>query len=84
MERHAPLGIGADAERTLARQGLLAGRDQDPCDRVAVLVVEQGLRLASLLHDLGHLPFSHDFELALEEHFRADPAARARARGLLA
>lgn len=84
VERHAPLGLGTDAERTVARQGLLAGRDQDQCDRAAVLLVEQGLRLASLLHDLGHLPFSHDFELALEEHFRANPQPTQRARSLFA
>jgi HD superfamily phosphohydrolase len=84
VENHAPLGVGADAERTIAQQGLVAGRDRDPDDRVAVLLVEQGLRLASLLHDLGHLPFSHDFELALEEYFRAHAEARASARNLLA
>ena len=84
VENHAPLGVGADAERTIAQQGLVAGRDRDPVDRVAVLLVEQGLRLASLLHDLGHLPFSHDFEFALEEHFRAHADARAGAEHLLA
>ena len=84
VENHAPLGVGADAERTIAQQGLVAGRDRDPVDRVAVLLVEQGLRLASLLHDLGHLPFSHDFEFSLEEHFRAHADARAGAAHLLA
>jgi HD superfamily phosphohydrolase len=78
VEVHAPLGVGAAAERTISRQGLVAGRDRDQRDRVAVLLVEQGLRLASLLHDLGHLPFSHDFELALEQHFRAYPQARGQ------
>jgi HD superfamily phosphohydrolase len=84
VERHAPLGVGADAERTIAQQGLLASRDQDQRDRVPVLLVEQGLRLASLLHDLGHLPFSHDFELALDEHFRGDSQPTRRARELFA
>lgn len=47
---------------------------------VALAVCEQALRLCSLLHDLGHLPFSHDFELAIEEVTRGGPADRAAAR----
>lgn len=84
VERHAPLGVGVDAEHTIAQQGLLAGRDRGQQDRIAVLLVEQALRLASLVHDLGHMPFSHDFEYALEEHFRGRPDARDRAQHLLA
>jgi hypothetical protein len=41
-------------------------------------VIEQALRLAALFHDMGHLPFSHDFEHALNEWHRTinrgDPA----------
>ncbi len=33
-------------------------------------IVEAAIRLAALFHDLGHLPFSHDFEYALKEHVR--------------
>jgi HD superfamily phosphohydrolase len=83
VHRHEGLGLGADAERAMVGQGLRAGASGDPAARIAVLLVEQGLRLASLVHDLGHLPYSHDFEMALEDHFRAHPDARAGATALL-
>jgi HD superfamily phosphohydrolase len=34
--------------------------------RQLLAFAEAGLRLAALFHDLGHLPFSHDLEFALE------------------
>ncbi len=86
VERRSGMGLGDDAERTIQRQGLLTGRDERNGDRMAILLVEQGLRLASLVHDLGHLPFSHDLEQVLEEHFREhgeDQDAKAQAEALL-
>jgi HD superfamily phosphohydrolase len=39
----------------------------------AMVVVEQALRLAAFFHDLGHLPFSHDFEYAFDDLRRRLP-----------
>ena len=36
--------------------------------RRLMAVVEGGLRLAALFHDLGHLPMSHDIEYALQDY----------------
>jgi HD superfamily phosphohydrolase len=75
VEAHQGLGLGPGWE---PEHGLITGRDLPPNDREAVLLVEQGLRLASLVHDLGHLPFSHDFEHALEVWVRQEPGFRDR------
>lgn len=84
VDQHAELGLGADPEIALREQGLLTGRVGDKQEQLATLLVEQGLRLASLVHDLGHLPFSHDFEEALEDHWRERPKERMRAGSLVA
>ncbi|MBZ4420762.1 hypothetical protein [Myxococcus sp. RHSTA-1-4] len=57
--------------------GLLASRatfpghhspEEERRRRRLLAFAEAGLRLAALFHDLGHLPFSHDLEFALDTH----------------
>src|SRR5262249_31846809 len=55
--------------------GLLAGRVvfrhsklRDRKYRSHLGIIEAGTRLAGLFHDLGHFPFSHDLEFALQDY----------------
>lgn len=59
-------GGGLSAPRVLFGHNRLR-KDATKYRRLLALT-EAGLRLAALFHDLGHLPFSHDLEFALEEY----------------
>lgn len=51
-------------------------------DEIADLAItEQALRLAALLHDVGHLPMSHDFEHAVVLWSKRDPDTAKQAVG---
>ncbi len=82
--RHSHLGLGTAETDILREPSLVAGRELPHVDVPAVLFVEQGLRLASLAHDLGHLPFSHDFESALDDRMKVDEALQQRLAPLFA
>lgn len=60
-------GNPAALSQSLATGVLQAHHYCRPDHRPHVLLAEQSLRLAALFHDIGHLPFSHDFEYAVGE-----------------
>jgi HD superfamily phosphohydrolase len=70
----------ATVVRDFTADGLRSGGVVDEDARMFFLLAEQGLRLEALVHDLGHLPFSHDFEYALERLLNDHGTLRAGSR----
>jgi HD superfamily phosphohydrolase len=65
-------GGGLGAARLSFRHKRLRNGEKEL--RLLAGISEAALRLAALFHDLGHLPFSHDFEHALKEYAADVPA----------
>lgn len=74
--------IPSNLDETRRRQALAVTEQR----RRALAVTEQALRLTTLFHDLGHLPFSHDFEFALDamsNDHELEPRVRKRIEQLI-
>lgn len=74
MLGHAELIKFADS---ISSEALLTAPQGTAQERAAITLAEQSLRLAAFFHDLGHLPFSHDFEYGLTTYWERSGAAQS-------